>query len=78
MRKLGTTLQESFGENVFGLSESELALFLADLEEVLLADLEEDWATRPNWKPSTKGFRLSEFPQGTYRATELVEPRDRG
>jgi 1-acyl-sn-glycerol-3-phosphate acyltransferase len=60
-RTLAGDLEQALRENAFGLRESEVQQFLADLEEVLLTDLEEDWAARANWKQQVNGFRLSEY-----------------
>ena len=60
-RGLARALDEALKQNVFRLMETELQLFLSDLEEVLIEDLEEDWATRPDWKQKTNGFKLSQF-----------------
>ena len=60
-RNQATALDMALGQNAFSLMERELNLFLADLEEVLTEDLEEDWAARPDWKQKTEGFKLSQF-----------------
>ena len=52
-------LEGRFQENAFQLRPADLDYFLADLEEVLRAGLQEDWASRPDWKQDTEGFVLS-------------------
>lgn len=58
---LASALDEALLENVFGLMGSELQWFLSDLEGVLIEDLEEEWAARPDWKQKADGFKLSQF-----------------
>lgn len=60
-RGLANALGEALQQNVFRLMDTELQLFLSELEEVLIEDLEEDWAARPDWKQKTDGFKLSQF-----------------
>ena len=52
-------LEGRFQDNAFQLRPADLDYFLADLEEVLRAGLQEDWASRPDWKQDTEGFVLS-------------------
>jgi 1-acyl-sn-glycerol-3-phosphate acyltransferase len=66
-RRLASALDEALQQNAFSLMDDELQIFLADLEEVLKVDLEENWATRPHWKQKAAGFTLSQF------LTECVE-----
>jgi len=58
---LASALDEAILQNVFRLMDSELQLFLSELEEVLIVDLEDVWAARPDWKQKTDGFKLSQF-----------------
>lgn len=60
-RILWETLREACSKNVFRLQPEDLVILLAGLEEVLRADLEEDWAARTNWKQNVEGFELSGF-----------------
>lgn len=60
-RALSTALEEAGRQNVFRLQPEDVRIFLADLEEVLLADLQEDFASRSNWKQKVEGFKLSGF-----------------
>jgi hypothetical protein len=52
-------LESRFRENAFQLHPEDLEYFLADLEEVLRTGLQEDWASRPDWKQDAEGFVLS-------------------
>ncbi len=60
-RGFAHALDAALRQNVFGLMENEVQLFLSDLEQILIEDLEEEWAARPDWKQKTEGFRLSQF-----------------
>lgn len=60
-KTLSSALEAACGKNVFGLQPSDVRLFLSDIEEVLRVDLEEDFASRPNWKQKAEGFELSRF-----------------
>ncbi len=60
-RALATALEAACRQNAFRLQPGEVEQFLSDLEEVLRSDLEEDWASRPNWKQNVESFRLSRF-----------------
>lgn len=61
LRTLAGALEDGLSQNPFRLDERDLRLFLGDLEQILHADLEEDWAARPNWKQTTEGFEISRF-----------------
>jgi 1-acyl-sn-glycerol-3-phosphate acyltransferase len=61
VRKLADAVEQSFNANAFRLQDADIKNLLADLEEILRADLAEDWAGRPHWKQNTEGFKLSEF-----------------
>ena len=60
-RALAALLESRFRENAFRLQPEDLKLFTSDLEEILRANLEEDWASRANWKQKVEGFQLSGF-----------------
>jgi len=60
-RALTAAIEEVCRQNVFRLQPEDIRLFLSDLEEVLRADLTEDWEVRPNWKQKLAGFGLSRF-----------------
>lgn len=58
---LSAALEAACGQNVFRLQPQDVQNFLSDLEEVLRMDLEEEFASRPNWKQKADGFDLSGF-----------------
>lgn len=58
---LSAALEQACRKNVFRLQPQDVRNFLADLEELLLADLEEEFAARPHWKQNVEGFELSGF-----------------
>lgn len=53
------TLRLRFQENAFQLQSADLDYFITDLEDILRTDLQEDWASRPEWKQDADGFALS-------------------
>ncbi len=61
IRVLAADLEDNWHENAFRLQPHDLDDFLGDLEEVLRAELEEEWSARPEWKQTTEGFLLSRF-----------------
>jgi hypothetical protein len=61
LRALAGALEDGLAENPFHLDERDVRFFLSDLESVLRADIEEDWAARPNWKQKSEGFEISRF-----------------
>lgn len=71
---LAEALESRFRENSFQLRPADLNYFLADLEEVLRADLQEDWATRPEWKQDVDGFVLSRVVTEWVRQTNYLNP----
>ncbi|HEV2349001.1 MAG TPA: 1-acyl-sn-glycerol-3-phosphate acyltransferase [Terriglobia bacterium] len=60
-RALAAAAEESCCRNALRLQPEDIRFFLSDLEELLRADLEENWRTRPNWKQKVDGFTLSQF-----------------
>jgi hypothetical protein len=69
-----TALDLRFQENAFQLRPADLEYFLADLEEVLRTGLQEDWASRPDWKQDTEGFVLSRLAREWVRQTNYLNP----
>jgi hypothetical protein len=69
-----TTLETRFQENAFQLRPADLEYFLGDLEEVLRTGLQEDWASRPEWKQDTDGFVLSRLVTDWVRQTNCSNP----
>jgi 1-acyl-sn-glycerol-3-phosphate acyltransferase len=61
VRALARAAESACARNDFSLQPEDVHNFLSDLEEVLLAELQEDWAARPNWKQKVDGFELSRF-----------------
>lgn len=60
-RALASRVRMAWQESVFRVEPGELKQFLSHLEQVLLSDLEEGWASRPDWKQKVEGFELSRF-----------------
>jgi hypothetical protein len=67
-------LESRFQENAFQLRPADLKYFLADLEEVLRAGLQEDWASRPDWKQDAEGFVLSRLVTEWVKQTNYLQP----
>jgi len=67
-------LEARFQENAFQLRPADLEYFLADLEEVLRTGLQEDWASRPDWKQDAEGFVLSRLVTEWVRQTNYLNP----
>ena len=63
-----------FQENAFQLRPADVEFFLTDLEEVLRAGLQEDWASRPDWKQDAEGFALSRFVISWVKHTNYLHP----
>jgi hypothetical protein len=67
-------LEARFQENAFQLRPADLEYFLADLEEVLRTGLQEDWASRPEWKQDAEGFVLSRLVTEWVKQTNYLNP----
>jgi hypothetical protein len=67
-------LESRFQENAFQLRPADLEYFLGDLEEVLRTGLQEDWASRPDWKQDTEGFVLSRLVTEWVKQTNYLHP----
>jgi hypothetical protein len=67
-------LESRFRENAFQLRPADLEYFLADLEEVLRTGLQEDWASRPDWKQDVEGFVLSRLVREWVEQTNYLNP----
>ena len=61
LRNLAGALEDQLAQNPYRLDERDVKFFLNDLENVLLADLTEDWASKPDWKQKTEGMEISRF-----------------
>jgi hypothetical protein len=73
-QSFASSLEARFRENAFQLRPSDLEYFLADLEELLRATLQEDWSSRPNWKQDAEGFMLSRFVAEWVKQTNYSNP----
>jgi hypothetical protein len=71
---LATALEARFRENPFQLRPADVEYFLTDLEEVLRTGLQEDWASRPDWKQDAEGFGLSRLVTGWANQTNFLHP----
>jgi hypothetical protein len=67
-------LESRFQENAFQLRPADLEYFLSDLEEVLRTGLQEDWASRPDWKQDAEGFVLSRLVTEWVKQTNYLNP----
>ena len=67
-------LESRFQENAFQLRPADLEYFVGDLEEVLRASLQEDWASRPDWKQDTEDFVLSRLVTEWVNQTNYLHP----
>jgi 1-acyl-sn-glycerol-3-phosphate acyltransferase len=61
VRTLAATLESRYRENAFRIPSSQLKVFIADLEQILRAGLEENLAERAKWKQKAEDFRISGF-----------------
>jgi hypothetical protein len=73
-RTLAGELENRLSDNPYRLPERDVQFFLADLEKVLRADLEEEFAARPNWKQKTEGFELSRFIAECAEQLNVLDP----
>ena len=61
-------------QNAFRIQPPEFTRLLSDVEGVLRADLEADWASRPNWKQTTQDFKLSRFVEDSAEQLNALHP----
>jgi len=73
-KALAALLEKRFRENPFRLQPEDLKIFISELEEVLRVNLEEDWASRPNWKQKVEGFQLSGFVSEWAEQANTLDP----
>ncbi len=73
-RALAGIVEEAWRENPFRLGPAELGVFLCDLEQLLEADLQDDWASRPDWGQKVEGFRLSGFVRDWSQEINYLNP----
>ena len=69
-----TALESRFRENAFQIRPADMGYFLSDLEMVLRAGLQEDWATRPDWKQDAEGFVLSRLVTHSLQQINYSDP----
>jgi hypothetical protein len=74
VRRFAAALEEVLEQNAFRLQPGDIRQFLADLEEVLCAELEEEWAARLQSKQKVEGFALSEFIVGWVEQLNFLNP----
>jgi hypothetical protein len=74
MASLAADLESRLQENAFQLRPADLDYFLADVEEVLRSGLQEDWASRPDWKQDVEGFGLSRWVTEWVLHTNYLDP----
>ena len=61
VQSLAGAIETKLREGPFGLRPEDIELTFSDLEELLREDLQEEWASRSDWKQSVEGFRLSGY-----------------
>ena len=74
VQRLAAVLEARYRGNAFRVQPEDLKQFVSDLEEILLADLEEDWASRANWKQKAEGFQLSGFVVDWVEQLDYLNP----
>ncbi len=74
LRTLAGELENGLAENPYRLEERDVRFFLADLENVLRSELDDDWAARPNWKQKTEGFEISRFIIEWAEQVNMLDP----
>lgn len=74
LRALAGELENRLTDHPFRLQDRDVQFLLHDLEAVLRADLEADWAARPNWKQKTEGFELSRFLIECVEQLNVLDP----
>jgi hypothetical protein len=72
--ELSARIEARFHENAFQLRAVDLEFFLSDLEVVLRSNLQDDWASRPDWKQDTEGFVLSRFTSDWIKRMNYLHP----
>ena len=74
LRALAGELENRLTDHPFRLQDRDVQFLLHDLEAVLRADLEADWAARPHWKQRTEGFALSRFLIESVEQLNVLDP----
>lgn len=71
---LETALRFAFHRNPFRLQPDNLETFMEDVQAILLEELQEEWAARPNWKQKAEGFVLSSYITGMVKSLNETHP----
>jgi len=71
---LATAVGAACRESPFRMQAAEFTRLLADLEQMLRRDLEEDWGSRPGWKQTLEGFELSPFVKDSAEQANTLHP----
>ena len=71
---LETAFRFAFHRNPFRLQPANLEVFMEDLQTLLIEELNEEWAAKPNWKQKTDGFVLSAYVTGMVKSLNEVHP----
>ncbi|MGH9430859.1 MAG: lysophospholipid acyltransferase family protein [Terriglobia bacterium] len=71
---LETALRFASHRNPFRLQPANLEVFMEDLQAILIQELEEEWAARPNWKQKADGFVLSAYITGMVKSLNETHP----
>jgi len=69
-----TALKFAFHRNPFRLQPANLEMFMEDLQAILIEEMEEEWAGRPNWKQKADGFVLSAYITGMVKSLNQTHP----
>ena len=69
-----TALRFAFHRNPFRLQPANLEMFIEDLQAILVEELEEEWAGRPNWKQKAEGFVLSAYITSMVKSLNQTHP----
>ncbi|MGH9452946.1 MAG: lysophospholipid acyltransferase family protein [Terriglobia bacterium] len=71
---LETAFRFAFHRNPFRLQPANLEVFMEDLQTILIEELEEEWAAKPDWKQKTEGFVLSSYITGMVKSLNEAHP----
>jgi 1-acyl-sn-glycerol-3-phosphate acyltransferase len=71
---LSAAFEEACRNNVFRMQPEDVHNFLADLEEVLLSDLREDFSARAHWRQKVEDFHLSGFVREWVEHLNFLHP----
>lgn len=71
---LAASLERCCASHPFALQPDSVNRFLADVEQVMREELEEDWTARANWKQDADGFQLSGFVEVLCERLNRLDP----